>query len=74
MLTSCIIDFKGKWNKHLLLVELLYNNSFYSSISIAPYEFLYGRRCGSPIGWFEVFESSLVGLDLIITLWRKFIS
>ena len=57
MFRDCIIDFKGNWDKHLLLVEFAYNNSFYISISIAPYEALYSRRCRSPIGWFEVGES-----------------
>ncbi|XP_059277916.1 uncharacterized protein LOC132032156 [Lycium ferocissimum] len=32
---------------------------------MAPYEALYGRKCRSPIGWFEMGESSLVGLDLV---------
>ena len=44
MIRNCIIDFKGNWDKHLPLVEFAYNNSFYSSISMAPYETLYGRR------------------------------
>ena len=51
---ECIIDFKGNWDKHLALVEFSYNNSFHSSISMAPYEALYGRRCRSPIKWFVV--------------------
>ena len=61
MLRSCIIYFKGKWCNHLPLVEFAYNNSFHSSISMAPYEALYGRRCRSPIGWFEVGDFSLLG-------------
>ena len=35
-------------------------NSFHSSISMAPYDALYGKRCRSPIGWFEVGEISLL--------------
>ena len=54
MLMACIIVFKGSWDRHLPLVEFSYNNCFHSSISMAPYEALYGRRCRSPIGWFEV--------------------
>ena len=61
MLRSCIIDFKGNWDKHLPLVEFAYNNSFHSSIYMDPYEALYGRRCRSPIGWFEVGDFSLLG-------------
>ena len=38
---------------------------------MAPYEALYGRRCGSPIGWFEVGEYSLLGLYLIYKTLEK---
>ena len=65
MLRDYIIDFKGNRDKHLPLLEFSYNNSYHSSISMAPYEDLYGRRCTSPIGWFEVGESSIFGPDLI---------
>ena len=65
MLRSCIIDFTVNWDRHLQLVGFAYNNSYHSSISMAPYEALYGRRCRSSIGWFEVGESSLLGPDLI---------
>ena len=50
MLWACIIDFKGSWDYHLLLIEFSYNNSYHSSIQMAPYEALYGRKCRSPIG------------------------
>ena len=65
MLRACIIDFKGHWDKHFPLVEFAYNNSSHSSISMAPYEALYGRRCRSPIGWFEVGERSFLGPKFI---------
>ena len=32
---------------------------------MAPYEALYGRKCRSPIGWFEAGESKLLGPDLV---------
>ena len=32
---------------------------------MAPFEALYGRRCKSPVGWFEVGESSLFGPKII---------
>ena len=71
MIISCIIDFKGTWDRHLPLVEFAYNNNFHSSISMAPYEALYGRRCRSPIGWFELGEPSLFGPKLINKTWEK---
>ena len=55
-----MIDFKGIWDFHLPLIEFTYNNSYHSSIQMAPYEALYGLRCRSPIGWFE---AALIGPD-----------
>ncbi|XP_070046412.1 uncharacterized protein [Nicotiana tomentosiformis] len=31
---------------------------------MAPYEALYGRRCRSPVGWFEASEVRILGTDL----------
>ena len=74
IIRSCIIDFKGSWDKHLPLVDIAYNNSFHSSFSMAPYEDLYGRRCKSPIGLFEVGSHHFLVLSLFIRLWKRFIS
>ena len=63
MLRDCIFDFKGSWDDHLPLIEFAYNNSYHSSIKMAPYEALYGRKCRSPICWFETGETALFGLD-----------
>ncbi|XP_070041533.1 uncharacterized protein [Nicotiana tomentosiformis] len=32
---------------------------------MVPFEALYGRRCRSPIGWFEIGEVELIWLDLV---------
>ena len=32
---------------------------------MAPFEALYSRRCRSPIGWFEIGDSLLLGPELI---------
>ena len=47
MLRMCVLDFKGSWDQYLPLVEFAYNNSYHSSIGMAPYEVLYDRRCRS---------------------------
>ncbi|MCF8701880.1 hypothetical protein L3054_10855 [Corynebacterium sp. MC-10] len=65
MLRACVIDFRGSWDEHLPLVEFAYNNSYQSSIQMAPYEALYGRKCRSPIGWFDVGETVLIGPEVI---------
>ena len=51
--------------EQLPLVEFTYNNSYQASIRMVQYEALYGRSCRSPLGWTEVEESSITGLDLI---------
>ena len=56
MLRACVIDFGGQWDQFLPLAEFAYNNSYHSSIEMAPFEALYGRRCRSPIGWFDAFK------------------
>ncbi|XP_059315382.1 uncharacterized protein LOC132065988 [Lycium ferocissimum] len=56
MLRACVIDFGGHWDQFLPLAKFSYNNSYYSSINMALFEALYGKRCRSPIGWFDAFE------------------
>nr|GEU39155.1 putative reverse transcriptase domain-containing protein [Tanacetum cinerariifolium] len=54
MLRTCVLDFEKSWDKHLPLVEFLYNNSYHTSIKADPFEALYGRKCRSPIDWDEL--------------------
>ena len=65
MLRACVLDLGGNWEEHLPLVEFAYNNSFHSSIGMAPFEALYGRKCRSPIYWDEVGERKLLGPELV---------
>jgi hypothetical protein len=65
MLRACVMDFGVGWSKFLPLVEFAYNNSYQASIEMAPYEALYGRKCRSPVCWFEVGEKRLIGTELI---------
>jgi len=65
MLRACIIDFQGSWEDHLPLVEFAYNNSYQSTIGMAPFKALYGRPCRSPICWAEPEDSLLLGPDMI---------
>jgi hypothetical protein len=48
MLRACAIDCGKNWDKHLSLAEFAYNNSCQSSLKMAPFEALYGRRVGHP--------------------------
>ncbi|XP_070022516.1 uncharacterized protein [Nicotiana sylvestris] len=65
MLRACVINFGGQWDQFLPLVEFAYNNGYQSNIEMAPFEALYGRRCRSPIRWFEPGEAKLYGTDLV---------
>ncbi|KAL2243492.1 UNVERIFIED_CONTAM: Transposon Tf2-12 polyprotein [Sesamum indicum] len=65
MMRACTMEFKGNWDDHLPLMEFAYNNSFHSSIGMAPYEALYGRRCRSPICWDIEGLRQLEGLKLV---------
>ena len=49
MLRMCVMDLEDNWDEHLPLVEFAYNNSYHSSIEMAPYEALYGKKCRSPL-------------------------
>ncbi|XP_070005142.1 uncharacterized protein [Nicotiana sylvestris] len=64
-------DFGGNWDDHLPLIEFAYNNSYQASISMAPYEALYGRRCRSPVGWFEQAKVPLIGPEFVCEALEK---
>ena len=65
MLRSYVINYKGSWDRHIPLVEFVYNNSFQSSIEMAPYEALYGRKCRTLLCWTKFSEKKVIGPDLI---------
>ncbi|XP_073061744.1 uncharacterized protein [Primulina eburnea] len=66
MLRACIINFSGRWDLKLPLVEFTYNNSYQSSIGMAPYEALYGIRCRrSHLFWDEVGQRKMIGIELV---------
>ncbi|GKD50230.1 putative reverse transcriptase domain-containing protein, partial [Tanacetum coccineum] len=65
MLCACVLDFGKSWDRHLPLVEFSYNNSYHTSIKVAPFEALYGRKCRSPVCWAEVGDAQLTGPTII---------
>ncbi|KAK2416602.1 hypothetical protein QL285_038986 [Trifolium repens] len=65
LLRACALEHKGSWDEFLPLIEFTYNNSYHSSISMAPYEALYGRKCRTPLCWYEVGENKLLGSDFV---------
>ncbi|GJU93646.1 putative reverse transcriptase domain-containing protein [Tanacetum coccineum] len=65
MLRACVLDFRKNWDRHLPLVEFSYNNSYHTSIKVAPFEALYRRKCRSPVCWAEVGDAQLTGPAII---------
>ena len=65
LLRACVLEHGGAWDVFLPLVEFTYNNSFHSSIGMAPFEALYGRRCRTPLCWYESGESVVVGPEIV---------
>ena len=65
MLRACVISFGKGWEKYLPFAEFSYNNSYQSSLSMAPFEVLYGRKCQTPLNWVETGERQLFRPDVI---------
>jgi hypothetical protein len=65
MLCMYVMDQQKCWEEFLPLVEFAYNNSYQSSIKMAPFEFLYGRPCRTPLSWDRLEDRVLVGLEII---------
>ena len=64
LLRACVLEKGGAWDSYLPLIEFTYNNSFHSSIGMAPFEALYGRRCRTPLCWYESGESVVIGPEI----------
>ncbi|GJY32495.1 putative reverse transcriptase domain-containing protein [Tanacetum coccineum] len=73
MLRACVMDFGKSWDRHLPLVEFSYNNSYHTSIKVAPFEALYGQKCRSPICWVEVGDAQLTSSKIVNETTEKII-
>ena len=65
MLRAYILEQHENWDRYLPLAEFAYNNSYHASIGMAPYEALYGRKCQSPLCWYETGEQNLLRPELV---------
>ena len=59
------MDFPRSWDRHIPLTEFPFKNSYQSSIGMAPYEALYGRKCRTLVCWTELNEHKVIGLDIV---------
>jgi hypothetical protein len=71
MLRACAINCGKNWVMYLSLAEFAYNNSYQSSLKMAPFEALYGRRCRTPLNWSQPGEREIFGPDLVTEAERK---
>jgi hypothetical protein len=60
MLTACIMEHQGSWDKNRPLVEFSYNNSYQESLKLAPFEVLYRWRRRTPLNWIEPRERVII--------------
>jgi hypothetical protein len=71
MLRMYVMDQQKCWEEFLPLVEFAYNNSYQSTIKMAPFEFLYGRPCRMPLSWDRLEDRVLVGPEVIQEMEEK---
>ena len=65
MLRACVLEFGKDWENLIPLCESVYNNSYHSSLGMAPYKTLYGCKRKTPICWEEISVSSFYGPSII---------
>ena len=56
MLRACCMDYKATWSELVPLMEFTYNNSYQTTIRMAPYKTFYCRKCRLPLYWDELGE------------------
>jgi hypothetical protein len=61
MLRSYALQYGTSWDKTLPYAELSYNNSYQQSklCLMAPFEALYGHKCGTPLFWNQTRETQV---------------
>jgi hypothetical protein len=65
MLRACALQYDKHLDKCLPLAEFSYNNSYQTSLKMAPFEALYGHRCRTPLNWSQTGERKIFGPDLV---------
>ena len=65
MLRACVISFGKEWEESLPYAKFSYNNGYQASLTMSPFEVLYGRKCRTPLNWSETGERPLFGPDII---------
>ena len=71
MLRACVLAHGAKWEDCLPFAEFSYNNSYQSSLQMAPFEVPYGRKCRTPLNWSETGEGLVFGPEALQEAERK---
>ena len=65
MLRACVSAYGARWEDCLPFAKFSYNNSYQSSLQMAPFEVLYGRKCRAPLNWSETREGLVFGPHIL---------
>jgi hypothetical protein len=65
MLRACALKYGKSWIKSLPYAEFLYNNSYQTSIKMAPFEALYERQCRTLLFWSQTRESQVFRSEVL---------
>lgn len=71
MLWACMLDFRVRWEYDLNFIEFSYDNSYYASINMTPFDALYGRKCHSSLCWSYIRKKIMFEIVVIKEMKRK---
>ena len=65
MLRAYVLAYGSKSEDCLPYAEFSYDDSYQSSLQMAPFEALYGRKCRTPLNWSQTGEGKIFGPDIL---------
>jgi hypothetical protein len=65
ILRMYLMDKPSRWEDYLHLVEFAHNNGYHASLKMSPFEALYGRKCNTPVSWYNPADRTIVGPELL---------
>jgi hypothetical protein len=65
MLMMHVTHHPKEWEQYLPLVKFTYNNGYQESLTMSPFEVLYGKKCRVPISWNNPVDKITLGPKLL---------
>lgn len=59
-----LFEYGGSWETHFSFVEFAYN-TYHSSIDMATYRMLYGKKCRTPTCWLKHNKKQFTSLEIV---------